>query len=75
MKLTTVHLYDWAGIYDENGKLLTQGHSIRYDEVLDRLGYTIESLDVDEDDTLDAFGNQLPESLADLKEYFEKKKV
>jgi len=69
MKLTTVHLYDWAGIYSEDGKLLTEGHSIRYDEALEALGHKIEHLDIDEDDALDKFGNRLPASLNDLKAY------
>ena len=74
MKFTTVHLYDWAAIYDEQGRLLTQGHSLRWDEILEKLGHSVESLSMDENDELDEFGNGFPALLEDLTAYIERKK-
>lgn len=72
MKLTKISLDDWEGIYDESGKLLTQGHSIRYDEVLEILGHTVKSEYIENDD-LDEFGNSLPQDLSEIMAYIEKK--
>ena len=74
MKLTTAYAADWAAVYDEQGQLLAQGHSLRGLEILEKLGHTIESLEMDENDELDEFGNSFPSSLDDLKAYIERSK-
>jgi hypothetical protein len=72
MKLTKISLDDWAGVYDESGKLITEGHSVRWDEVIKTLGHTIESHYI-ENDNLDEFGNCLPPRLEDIMSYIGKK--
>ncbi len=71
-QLTAISLDDWAGIYDTStGKLITQGHSIRYDEVLEHLGYKVDSHYIF-NDTLDEFGNQLPDNLNEVLDYIKR---
>lgn len=70
--LTVISLDDWIGIYKE-GKLLLQGHSIDYYELLEKLGYNVDSKYIPNDD-LDEFGNQLPEQLSEITEYINSKK-
>jgi len=48
-KLIIMRGDDWEGVY-YNGKLLYQGHSIRWDEVLKKLGYNITSNYIEDDD-------------------------
>jgi hypothetical protein len=70
--MTIITLNDWEGIYDDDGKILDQGHGINYDEVLKKLGYEVVSHYIG-DDELDSLGNCLPEKLSDILIYIEEK--
>ena len=71
-KLIVMRGDDWEGVY-YNGKLLYQGHSIRWDELLWKLGYTVESNDIKEDHW-EILGWALPENIEDVKKVIEVKK-
>lgn len=72
MKLTIITLDDWAGVYDERGNLMNQGHSIDWREVLLKMDHELDSHYIEGDD-LDEFGNTLPNRLKDILDYIAKK--
>lgn len=62
---TIVQGDDWVGVYVE-GKLITEGHSVNAYELLNQLGYYVDSVEPDFDWLWD-IGN-LPVYLKDVKE-------
>lgn len=72
MKLISVSLDDWSGVYNaESGQIITQGHSIDWQELLEKLGHTVESKYISDPNDLDEFGNSLPVNFEDLRKYME----
>jgi len=57
---------DWKGIY-HNGKLISEGHSLDLYYVLEKLGYSIGAVFIDDEETWDSFGNSCPEDLEEVK--------
>jgi len=71
-KLIIMRGDDWEGVY-YNGKLLYQGHSIRWDEVLKKLGYNITSNYI-EDDDWENLNWSLSENIEDVEMIINSKK-
>jgi len=71
-KLIIMRGDDWEGVY-YNGKLLYQGHSIRWDEVLKKLGYNITSNYI-EDDDWESLDWSLSENIEDVEMIINSKK-
>jgi len=71
-KLTIMRAEDWEGVYYD-GKLLSQGHGVQWNEVLWKLGYTVESNNLT-DDHLEVLGWNLPEKLEDVQKVIDSKK-
>jgi len=74
MKITTVQAYDWAGFYLD-GELKQEGHSIRYDILIEELiksGQPLTeeehiSLEYEANEWLEERGN-LPKRIEDIPE-------
>jgi hypothetical protein len=72
MRLTVISLDDWEGVYDEKGNLLDQGHSIRWEEVVEKLGHRVDFKYMEDPNNLQEFGNSLPDKLEDILYYIKK---
>jgi hypothetical protein len=65
-KLTIVsNCDDWEGFY-VNNKLKLEGHSLRLDQVLEVLGFTVEYIECD-NQWLYEYGGTLPTNLEDVE--------
>lgn len=62
---------DWEGAY-YNNKLLNQGHSIRWEEVLNQLGYNTEYKNISNEDMEDL--QFFPENIKDVETFLTSKK-
>lgn len=71
-KLIIMRGDDWEGVY-YNGKLLYQGHSIRWDDVLKQLGYNTVSNYIEEEHW-EQLGWAFPENIEDVQKIIEIKK-
>lgn len=62
---------DWTGIYI-NGKIFTQGHSLRNSDILQALGVKYETISLN-DQEIEHLGWNLPTSLDEVKNEYKKR--
>ena len=72
-KLILMRGDDWEGIYYE-GKLLYQGHSINWYDVLKKLGYATKLKYIESEEDWKELGWSLPENIEDVQKILDAKK-
>lgn len=65
VKLTLAYGGDWEGFYLDN-KLIADGHVVTATEILEKLGYSVDSVEVNQE-WLESRGN-LPENMEEVVE-------
>lgn len=74
-KLTVIQTDDWEGLYLDD-RLITEGHSIDWKYVLEKLGYNTEANYLSEKEWIEYLGDggALPQSLNELRMKIDSKK-
>lgn len=71
--ITFVSGDDWQGVYF-NDKLINQGNSANIEIVLERLGYNLNYIYIEQEETWEELGNHCPNDLEHVKTVLASKK-